>query len=296
MFGAAAGGFIEAAVSQPVADRLKARILSGLRPEGTTIDSSILERVRLAFELFLSSEGPTEFIPPRAWDHAPPDVLLSDGTKSYEHEYEVLRSIARVMSSAPITWDVSHESWLAHAACSQVFLASGQSNEGSRWVIGKPDSPIWALRVGDRTIEFNYSIAKGTGRFKRLQYAQELERDALAIYDRTGRNLAQAEVSGGWQRDDYLLVTRLPGPQPNTVLTVLAGLHGPGTRSAEMLFDAVSATDLKQLASLIGHESGRVPHYQAVFLASGFQQIRGSDVAARIELVTQGCPPKRLNS
>lgn len=296
LFGAVAGEFINATVSAPLADRFKARILHWLRPQGTTIDRGVLERLRLAFELFLSSEAATEFIPPRAWDHAPPDVSLSDGTATYEHEYEVLRSIARVMSSAPVTWDARDESWLAHADSSQVFLASGRSNEGTRWVIGEPDRPIWAPRVGDRTIGLNYSIANGIGSLKRLQYGQELERSALAICDSMGRILAQAEVSSGWQRDDYLLVTRLPGPHQNTVLTILAGLHGPGTRSAEMLFDAISSTDLNQLASSIGHESGRVPYYQAVFRASRFQQIRGSDVPTSIELVTQGCPPRRLSS
>jgi len=189
-------------VSEPLADRFKARILHWLRPEGTTIDGGVLERLGLAFELFLSSEAATEFIPPRAWDHAPPDVPLSDGTTTYEHEYEVLRSIARVMSSAPIIWDVSEEPWLSHADRSQVFLASGRSNEGTRWVIGEPDRPIWAPRIGDRTIGLKYSIANGTGRLKRLQYGQELERSALAICDSTGKILAQAEVSGGWQRDD----------------------------------------------------------------------------------------------
>lgn len=295
LFGAVVGGFIEESVSKPAVDLAKGRILKGLRPEGTTIAPSVLERARLAFELFLSSRAPTEFIPPRVWDHAPPDVALGDGTYTYEHEYEVLRSIAGVMSSAPVTWDVRNDSWLAHTDCSQVALASGQSNEASRWLIGMADSPIWSPKVGERTIELAYSISRGTGRLKRWQYGEEIERHSLAVCNREGRSLAQAQASDGWQQDDYLLVTRLPGPKPNTVLTVLAGLHGPGTRSAEMLFSAVSARDLEDLASRIGHKSGVVPHFQAVFRASRFQRIRGSDVATHMELVTEGCPPRRLD-
>lgn len=294
-FGAVSTGLLEEILSRPSADWLKGRIHETLRRPGTSLPATAFNRLNLAFELFLSSQATTEFIPPRAWDHAPPDIELGDGTKTYGHEYEVLRRIAALFSSAPIAWDVRSESWLAHTRCSQVLLASGQSNEASRVVLGRAENPRWSLKIGGRVLNMAYSIGVGAGRLKRHQYGEIIERKALAICNRNGKILVQAEGAGGWQQNDYLLVTRIPGPKPHTVVTLLAGLHGPGTRSAEMLFTEVSSRDLTDLAAQIDHESGSVPYFQAVFMASRLQTLGGSSVATRLELVTKGCPPVRLS-
>lgn len=214
--------------------------------------------------------------------------------KTYEHEYWVLEAITGLMSSSVKTWDTHQESWLAHANSSMVMLASGKSNEASRWLIGEPDSPIWSPRVGDRTIDLSYSIKTVNGYAKRLQYGEEIERQLMAVCDRRGNILVQAQTNDGWQMDDYLLVTRVPGPSIGTVITVISGLHGPGTRSAVMLLNPKPNNHLEELASRIGHKSGEVPYYQAVFRSSDFRNIGGSSVASSIELLTEVCPPVRI--
>jgi|SRR5580704_12398146 hypothetical protein len=277
---------------------LSGRIYKQLLPDDPSKDKGLRRPTNrdLAFGLFLSSRAKTEFIPPSDWTHKPPDVPLADGTKTYEHEFEVLRSISSFLGQAPITWNESQEPWLAHANASQVLLASGSSNKGTRAVIGTPADPHFSPKIGGSQINLRYSIGMGTETASRLQYGEYIERNRHAILRNDNKIILQAEKLNGQQVDDYLLVTRLPGAMPDTVLTVLAGLHGPGTRSAELLFNAIPPRDLEELASSIDYKPGDVPHFQAVFRASGFCEdvAAGSHIPTRLELVTEGCPPIRL--
>ncbi len=252
-----------------------------------SIPTEVVERASLIYELFLSAYTDTEFIPPTNWGPRMPNVRLPGGGKTYGHEAEVLRAIANfVSSSVPlITWDVNKSSWVAHQDCSQVMLASGSSNLATRTIIGEPAKPVFVSKLGNAAARLTYSIGMGSGELKRRQYHEEIKRRALAVYKADGKCIIQAEASGHWQRDDYLLVTRVPGPVAGTVYTVLAGLHGPGTRAAELLFTALSLPDLQKLKSCIGLRADR-PFFQAIFRASDFKVLDGSDVATRIELVT----------
>ena len=264
------------------------------RPIWSRMPQNIIDRASLVYELFLSSEAQTEFIPPTNWGHKIPNVALPGGGRTYGHEAAVLKSIANfVCSSLPlVTWDINESSWLAHRDFSQVMLASGSSNLATRAVIGEPEKPMFISNLNGVAVKLAYSIGMGTGELKRHQYHEEIKRRALAICKADGSPALQAEGSGGWQRDDYLLVTRVPGPAPNSVYTVLSGLHGPGTRSAELLFTALSSQNLQRLASYIGHEHGHNPYFQAVFRASNFKIFDGSDVATHMELViSEKCPP-----
>jgi hypothetical protein len=215
--------------------------------------------------------------------------------KTYGHEYEVLKAVSAFLSEAPVTWDIRKEFWPSHASSSQVMLASGSSNRASRVIIGTPENPIFRPTLGDSSPKLAYSIGTGTGILKRWQYGREIERTALAICDETGRRILQAERVNGYQADDYLLVTRVPGPVPGTVFTVLSGLHGPGTRAAELLFRSIAPSVLEDLASAINLKPGKIVYFQAVFRASAFVREQfGSSVATKIELVREECPPIRL--
>lgn len=264
-----------------------------------TVDNGVRVYSRsrdLAFELFLSSKVlRTEVICPSDWAARPPDIEMPNGTRTYGHEYEVLRSIVGMFRDEPTTWEGKNESWLAHVDSSQIMLASGSSNLASAEVIGTPQNPKFALKIGKHRINLAYSIGAGTGRLKRLQYGREVSVNANTLCTVSGR-IVQAAAQNGYQVDDYLLVTRTPGAMPHTVLTVLSGLHGPGTRSAEMLFNSIPAEELKKLTRRIDHKPGKVPYFQAVFRASGFVESNGSSVPTKIELHDEGCPPIRLTT
>jgi hypothetical protein len=264
------------------------------RPDGMRIQH---ERLELAYDLFFHSSVRTEFMPPTEWGNQPPDVELG-GTKTYEHEAEVIRSITNTLyySQRPEVWNVKDEPWLSHTDCSQVMLASGSSNPATRLILGTPDRPIFSPRVGDFTFKLKYSIAFATGTLRRWQYNNEIERPIMALVNEHGKKLFQPEIKAQRQVDDYLLVTRVPGPTPDSVLTVLAGLHAPGTRSSELLLNGIAPSELQKLASCVDHRPGPVSYYQAVFRASGLEKRAGSDVASRLELVTEGCPPWRIEA
>ena len=236
--------------------------------------------------------------PPRDWSGGRPDVQVADGITTYGHEAEVLRSLTTIFyEERPKIWDLKTEGWLPHFNCSQVMLASGSSNEATRALLGRPESPIFAPRIGDFSFPLEYSIGMGTGTVRRLQYGKEITRNALAIWNKQGMRILQADKQGKDQTDDYLLVTRMPGPTPDSVYTVLAGLHGPETRAAELLLSGVSQGDLDQLADRIDHKPECVSYFQAIFRASKFNpHIGKSDVAEKLELVTEACPPIKLGA
>ncbi len=272
----------------PAVDRLLG--LKKLAPQPALCPPEILERAELVYQLFLSSPvSRTEFIPPGSWLGGPPNVRLPGGTYTYQHEAEVLKSIASFLGSARLAaWQPVNLSWVPHDDNSQVLLGSGASNAATEAIFGRPESPH--LSPGSR---LHYLITLGRGQFLRWQYGQEIERQAYGICGTDRKVLVQADGRGGWLQEDYLLVTRMPGKVRGTVLTVFAGLHGPGTRATELLFRSLSLDDLRTLADCIGAEPGLTPFYQAVFRASRFE--RGiSDVATHIELVRHGCPPRPL--
>ena len=217
---------------------------------------------------------------------------------TYGHEAAVLGSIANFLSSSVplVTWEVHDKSWLADRNCSQVMLGSGRSNIATQAVIGTPEAPTFTPKLWERAVKLHYAIGLGSGHPKRMQYHKELRPRAMSVCQNGRGPILQAETSGGWQKDDYLLVTRIPGPSPDSVYTVLSGLHGPGTRSTELLLNAISLRDLQELASMIDHKPGRVSYFQAVFRGSEFKNFDGSYVPTHLELVTTKCPPVRIEN
>jgi hypothetical protein len=282
-------------VLDPLAQKITVYVHQKLLPEGTTAPQQLHDRTNLVFELFLSSVAPrTDCIPPTAWSQNLPDVEVSPGKKTYGHEAAVIHSILRFVGQSGFELDIKDDSWLANTGSSRVMLASGSSNLASQEVIGTPINPTFCPKLGAPPVNLAYAIGIGEGRVKRLQYGGLIERQALCVRKKTGKRKLQAEMDSGRQTADYLLVTRVPGFTQGSVYTVLSGLHGPGTRSAELLFNSLSLKDLEELASRIDHKSGKVPFFQAIFRASKFDPASGSDVPSHLELVTEGFPPARL--
>jgi hypothetical protein len=289
----AAGGWIVNATLDKVSGQIHKALLSD-----SGAPEQLHKRLDLEFELFLRSEGRTDFSLPEDWTAGPPDVVLPNGKKTYGHEAVVLKTIARFLDRHMlITWDVRDKAWNASRDGSRVMLASGSSNLDSARIIGTPAMPFFSTKLRDQQINLAYAIGMGTGELTRLQYHKSVTRNRLAICNPDQAIVVQAAGDCGMQVDDYLLVTRVPGPLPRTVVTVLSGLHGPGTRAAELLFNnTVSGRDLEELASAIDYEPGKPIYYQAVFRASAFTEVDGSSVPTEIELVTEGCPPVRLQA
>lgn len=287
--------FYKKAVLDPLSDRMKVWAHERIVPKGTIAPKGIHACVDLKFELFLSSKASrTDCILPTAWSRRPPDHELPGGMKTYGHEAAVLESLLHFIEQGDVDLEVKEDSWLANTGSSRVMLASGSSNLASQEVIGTPMNPTLRAKLGNSEVSLTYTIGLGDGHVTRKQYGEMIDRTAHCLHGTaTGKKL-QAEMDSGRQVADYLLVTRIPGPTDGSVYTVLAGLHGPGTRSAELLFNSVSGSDLEELASKIHHKSGQVTFFQAIFRASKFREVDGSDVPTRLELVTEQFPPVRI--
>jgi hypothetical protein len=215
---------------------------------------------------------------------------------TYGHEACVLRAISTFLHrELGVGWENTDTLPGASPNGSKVLLGSGASNLETEQILGTPGAP----RFGNPACRLYYSIGQEPQILKRWQYGKFVTPYVHTICNPEGRPLLRPESKFGEQTDDYLLVTRIPGTLRGTVLTVFAGLHGPGTRSTEKLFSSLRFKDLTRLASGIGLEDGKVPYFQAVFRASRFQRNApddptNSDVATELELVTEGCPPRPL--
>jgi len=258
-----------------------------LSPGNAGVPARGAARAALIHQLLLYSGAErTQFIPPRDWTLGLPDVDLGSGVSTYGHEAQVLRSIARFLCSEHLAiWQPTRAKPRPDPHSSQVLLGSGSSNSATRRLIGAPWSPM--VNLG--SLQLHYTIGDGKGTLKRYQYGRELERPAHAICTHDLRPVLSPEARGGWQQDDYLLVTKIPGNVKNTVRTIFAGLHGPGTRATELLFDSVPLGDLEELAAAVGSHVGRACYFQAVFRASAFITVDGSQIATRLALAD--CPP-----
>jgi len=249
----------------------------------------------LTYALFLGSGAlKTQYLPPTDWYVKSPDVFLGNDQYTYGHEAEVLRSITRFLCHETLaTWVPTTIQRRPDPLSSHVLLGSGASNRLTRRLIGTP----WEPQFEAAGLKLHYTITQGDGTIlKRCQYYKEHAPKAHAICRSDETRLLQPQVRDGWQQDDFLVVTRMPGNISGTDRTIFAGLHGPGTRSAELLFTSLSMRDLEHLASAIDFRPGRTPHFQAVFRASHFKELNGSHVPTSIELVTDTCPPLPLDT
>lgn len=257
----------------------------------------------LGYHLFLSSLA-TEiaFRAPRNWkrtdgSYHPPDTRLPDGQMTYGHEACVFRAISTFLhKELGVNWENMASLPEVGTDNSRVLLGSGASNAETEEILGRPEAP----RFGTPACTLYYGIGQELEALRRWQYGGFVTPNVHTICDRDGKTLLRPESRGGDQIDDYLLVTRMPGPQPGTALTIFAGLHGPGTRSAERIFSSLSLKDMTDLASIINLQRREIPYFQAIFRASEFRRNPSddptdSDVANELELVTTICPPRRLD-
>jgi hypothetical protein len=256
------------------ARNIPARIIKLLthKVEETPIDRELVTG------LFLSSAVGTDYIPPSDWRGGEANVDVA-GIQTYGHEAAVLKSIAGFIGVGLPSWDKVDEEWSPRPSYSKVLLASGRSNRFTANVLGTPDRPIFKTRDGIARGGFRlpYSIGLGTGLVKRPQYNQEhiVRRNAIISEGNAATLVADTETPDGEQISDYLLVTRIPGPVPETVITILAGLHGPGTRSAELLFNSISNHELQRLAELVDFTPGTVPLTKQFFVLLSFKLSMG---------------------
>jgi hypothetical protein len=306
-FGAAAGflGHIaeETAVNliaEESKDEMKSRwkLISNWFGRRDPRDPLSRDRRDLVYHLFLrTDEGQTKFFPAGNWSGGTPNRRTSSGDLTYGHEGEVCDSIEDFFHiDFAIPKELAESDLQSDGQVSKTIIGSGSSNSSAAEYLGTPEQP--ELSAG--SVKLHYAIKQESGTLKRRQYGKEIERNKHAICDVHLRSLLVPEDESGWQKDDYLLVTRLPGEYPGSCITLFCGLHGPGTRAAELLFrPVISLQDLRKLADAINVRPGKTPFYQAVFRATSLDpnlkhDPTDSHVATKLELIVDKCPPVPL--
>jgi hypothetical protein len=257
------------------------------------------DRSDMVYHLFLRVEvGEARFFPAADWTGGAPMVKLPSGQMTYGHEASVCNYIAEFLNQ-----DLGIKNELANGPTegpgpvSKIVIGSGASNKQAEMYLGTPRDPNFEAG----SCKLHFGILKGKGTLVRKQYGTMIERDAHVICDCHRRPLYHPDSRGDQQTDDYLLVTRIPGEAPGTYVTIFAGLHGPGTRAAELLYSdgIVPLRELESLHDKIGFRLGRTPFFQAIFRASEFDpelkfDDTQSDVATKLELVEAAPLTRRL--
>jgi hypothetical protein len=254
-----------------------------------------LERRDLVHRLFWESNVPTKILPAASWSKHTPDVELPSGQWTYGHEAKVCFAMTDFLCrDVGAEYDYNENFEEPPGDLSKVIIGSGASNREAATYIGTPEQPIFRTS----SCKLHYGIARGGESLRRRQYGEVIERRSHTICDSRSRAVHNPRSDKSIQLDDYLLVTRVPGEVEGSSVTIFAGLHGPGTRSAELLFsqDAIAIEDLRTLANIIRLKDHRIPYFQAVFRAKHFVNFptanqTDSDVASALELVIKGSPP-----
>jgi hypothetical protein len=169
-------------------------------------------------------------------------------------------------------------------------------------ILGSLERPEFVVGNEEHKVQLRYAPRgiRGIGPVeKHLQYGEMYSGRNTAIVDPSGRALLEPKTATANREltEDYLLVTRVPGLQPGTTATILSGLHGPGTRAAELLFTPSACREFDILAGFLKWDGkGPLPWFQAVFRAFHFEELSGSWVPRRIECLRDQCPPICLKS
>lgn len=254
-----------------------------------TVGRSVAHRrADLVERLLFNVHESTDFIPPSDWPVMPPDVDTGGGVFTYEHEARVLDAMKGFFSNVQwrIASDMDRNVDFSH---SLVLLGSGVSNHATREYLGDANAPRFDVTVpGYGKIRLRYNISYVSDRpVERLQYREVRIGPESAFIDSAGNVVAIPQAGRSNQLlEDYLLVTRVPGR------VFFTGLHGPGTRATELLFQS-DPTMLEQLER--GLNPGQdVPYFQAIFRATDLVEKDGSVVATHLECMGEPCPPVRL--
>lgn len=282
-------------VVQPASDYCRGLIDALLARMTPTRQAPANERADLIRDLFLDLTADTDVIPPSDWEPQKPDIEVAKGLWTYGHEWHVMNAIKGFLPEST-TWDVSDKEFYTHPNHSLICLGSGVSNLATREVLGNPHSPKWAIPHGDgKVVALNYAMSYlESGTVERAQCGRVYKGQESVIQQAGGSVVARPESVHGKLVEDYLLVTRIPGIVAGTTRTYFAGLHGPGTRSTELLFHSIHPSELIYLADSITLRARETAYFQAIFRAREFKPVDGSDVAMELTCMRGHFGPIRL--
>jgi hypothetical protein len=289
---------VESVAAEPGAQTIHGLVHATLAESGSGAQGPRSKLTELAYDLFFKGAD-TDIVPPGNWEPKRADIEVRPGLKTYAHEYHVMKAMKESLPDLT-HWALRDTCWDARPEDSLICLGSGVSNEATRAFLGDiKREPKLTVDSPQGKIQLAYAMVRMEGFVQREQYGQTYTGPASAIVDSTGRPIACPEARERELKEDYLLVTRLPGwaGADGTSVLIFAGLHGPGTRSTELIFTSIDPKELSYLAGKIGLSTDApTPCFQAVLRATSFCLKDGSHVAQELTCMKTNCPPVILKA
>jgi hypothetical protein len=238
-----------------------------------------------------------DVVPPSSHHRIQKTILLSGGAETYGHEYNVLMRLKEYLPAQ--SYQLVDNRWEPEPGHSLVCLGGGEANQLTNELVGDLTTPKFFVGNEREKVQLQYAVkAIGRDRVWHLQYGDMYpgRNSAIAACDGSPLALPKTDAKQRTLTEDYLLVTRMPGRGPGTTVTIFSGLHGPGTRAAELLLSNLPAPQVDFLVRRLNWKgTGPVPWFQAVFRAWDFEEIGESWVPRQIECVRDSCPPIPLS-
>jgi hypothetical protein len=245
-------------------------------------------RLDLLEHLFFRTEKQTALIVPTHHPDLRPTVAVRDSVKTYPGDFEAFRAIRNLFPTAKAASD---DDLVVDSSQALVCVGSQISNVVSKKVLGDPSRRHFSVSWHGKNIRLAYAMqVLPSTQIARWQDDEVLVTKNYGIFRSGYSTPLVPQTVRSEQKDDYLLVTRVPGPDGGSV-TIFGGVHGSGTRALSLLMsDKIEIGDLRYLAKAINSEQ----YFQAVFHVTGLEPRGDTTVPTSIALIRREFPPVPL--
>jgi hypothetical protein len=269
--GQPAGQILEDIVVAPVRARIRGQVA----------------RENAAGRLFGTS-GETVLVP--GSQHLQPELPLLPGEKGYPSDIKAGQTVFRHLFSGVNLREVEDLFEVDLKKCSAIALGSSVSNAVCRDYLGDPTKTQRRVVRPDYSAELEFNFTTPDVAAPRVKNYQEgrsepweevnwgIETPRASLFPRYDSNFRLST--------DYLLISRLPrGPRAAGDVLLIAGTHGVGTQSIQLVFEKLRLPDIENVLDRLCESEC----YQALFEVSDIEHESGHSCAHDIRLVA--CAP-----
>lgn len=207
---------------------------------------------------------------------------LEKGQSWYPIENELAQTYSQRFFSPQVKFRITPDFPEVQDDDGIVLLGSQVSNVNTRQILGSPweEEPIFDVPVcpgmqWKTRLRWNLRTPLlDVPTVRRVQYGKGWKTEDHRICDRKSDKVEFKSYypSPSIQKDDYLLVTALPRYKAGKqMILILAGLHGPGTRTAGHILTYPPMGELQK----VRERTHDAPYYQALFHVSLTPDITG---------------------
>jgi hypothetical protein len=263
------------------------RAVQELRPHKAV---KLDDRSVLVHDLFLSTSTPIDVIPGSHHPQLNADVVVLPGLRTFKSHFAAAAAIRDLYGPAI---EVTDEPWMLDPAHSWICIGSAKANLITRSILGDHRKPRFGCQSYQGWVSLPYAVRHLRDEtVLRVRNKKVYHTSNSAIVRADGTAVAKPEVGRDkYIRNDFLLVTRIPGAREAADVLVFDALHGPAVLGIALLMKSMEIGDLRYLRDQLGQRSR---YYQAVFYVGGFEERDGTTVPTEIRCIRKVCPPVTL--